>query len=308
MNKQAPGLIQRAAARLQQSRTDTRPIPADANTDAAPAQPAYVATHFEPIEKHARPALSGHERQVTISPATLAANGITLPSGGFSRTTEEFRALKRYVLNNVLRSGTSGNQLAKRIVLVTSARAGEGKTFNAVNLALALAYEKDARVLLMDADAYRQSLMGSLGISANAGWLDMIAGGSGAPDEYILRTNIPNFSVLPSGKERAEIPELMASRHMGKLLDELVAADPARFIVIDSLPCLASTEPAILAALAGQTLFVVAAHQTSKEDVESSLRLLHASQSVSLVLNRAEPLLTEQFKGYGYGYGYGNQR
>jgi hypothetical protein len=54
--------------------------------------------------------------------------------------------------------------------------------------------------------------------------------------------------------------------------------------------------------LAGQVLFVVAAHQTSREDVESSLRLLNASPSVNLVLNKAEPLLSEQFKGYGYAY------
>jgi Mrp family chromosome partitioning ATPase len=91
---------------------------------------------------------------------------------------------------------------------------------------------------------------------------------------------------------------------MNQLLDDLIRSDPGRFIIMDALPCLTSTEPTILTALAGQTLFVVAAHKTSREDIESSLRLLNNSPNVSLVLNKAEPLLTEQFKGYGYDYAY----
>jgi Mrp family chromosome partitioning ATPase len=169
---------------------------------------------------------------------------------------------------------------------------------------LALSYEKDARVLLMDADAYRQSLMSYLGLSASTGWLDTFSDSQGDAGAHIITTNLAGFSVLPTGKERAEIPELMSSRRMNQLLDDLIRSDPGRFIIMDALPCLTSTEPTILTALAGQTLFVVAAHKTSREDIESSLRLLNNSPNVSLVLNKAEPLLTEQFKGYGYDYAY----
>jgi receptor protein-tyrosine kinase len=109
------------------------------------------------------------------------------------------------------------------------------------------------------------------------------------------------LEILAAGKQRPEIPELMSSRHMKKLLDELVREDPDRYIIIDSLPCLTSTEPSILAALAGQTLFVVAAHQTRRDEIDSSLRVLNASPSVNLVLNRAESVLTEQFKEQAYG-------
>ncbi|HEX4081218.1 MAG TPA: AAA family ATPase [Rhizomicrobium sp.] len=215
---------------------------------------------------------------------------------------EEFRALKRHVLANAMRSADVANPAASRIILVTSARAGEGKTFTSVNLALALAYEKDARVMLMDADAYRQSLMKYLGISAASGWLETVSGKSAGLDDVVLETNVPGFSVLPTGKETGQIPEIMSSRRMKDLLDELVRQDARRFIIIDSLPCLTSTEPSILSALAGQTLFVVAAHQTSREDIEASLRLLNSSPSVNFILNKAAPALTEQFKGYGYAY------
>ena len=92
---------------------------------------------------------------------------------------------------------------------------------------------------------------------------------------------------------------------MKHLLDELQREDTSRYIIIDSLPCMTSTEPSILASLAGQTVFVVAAYQTDRSEVNSSLRLLSSSPSVKLVLNKVlSTALTEQFKGYGYAYGY----
>jgi Mrp family chromosome partitioning ATPase len=310
MANHAPDLVQRAAARLQQKastrREESIPVlptgPLNANRTPDPSSVDLAATR---TATKLAPAGSGsitRRRSVVVSPTSLAAHGVALPTSGVSRTVEEFRALKRHVLANALRDDVTLDAEARRIVLVTSARAGEGKTFTATNLAFALAFERDTRVLLMDADAYRQSVMEYLGISADTGWLDLVAAGSAAPGESILATSVPGLSVLPAGKERAEIPELISSRWMKKLLDDLVREDPERFIIIDGLPCLTSTEPSLLAALAGQTLFVVAAHQTSREDIESSLRLLNASPSVNLVLNKTEPVLSEQFKGYGYAY------
>jgi len=308
MSDQVPDLVQRAAARLQQAaRKPDNPVPLGIVSSGDKTH-APDLTHFESLDpakapERFAPAATGNSRQVILSPTSMAAHGIAVPSSGLSRAVQEFRAVKRHVLSNVARSGT-GKQAPGRVVLVTSARPGDGKTFTAVNLALALAYEKDTRVLLMDADAYRQTVMSCLGITAQHGWLDAVGSSHTRASEVVLRTNVPGLSVLPSGKESGEIPEIMSSRPMKELLEELANEDPTRVIIIDSLPCLTSTEPSILAALAGQTLFVVAAHQTSKEDVESSLRLLSASPSVSLVLNKADTMLSEQFKGYGYAYGY----
>lgn len=303
MTEHSPDLIQRAAARLKTKRADPveQAIPVILPENARRPVPQTPRT----IDADARlpHPINGEHVQINLSPTILAANGIVLPTTGVSRTREEFRALKRHVISQALRSGNGAEQMSRRVILVTSSRPGEGKTFTATNLALALSFEKDARVLLMDADAYRQSLMTYLGLSANTGWLDSISCDTSAAAQ-IIKTNLTGFSVLPAGKERAQIPELMSSRKMNQMLDDLVRADPGRFIVIDALPCLTSTEPTILSCLAGQTLFVVAAHKTSREDVESSLRQLNNSPNVSLVLNKAEPMLTEQFKGYGYDYAY----
>jgi Mrp family chromosome partitioning ATPase len=309
MADNAPDLVQRAAARLQQATSKPDKAVGFVPSGETTRPPDLLAARFDPPDP-ARSAdrfvaaAAPQPEQVTVSPTSMAAHGIASPANGQSRTVEEFRALKRHLLSNVGRSGNGTDSSSARVILMTSARPGEGKTFTAVNLALALAYEKDTRVLLMDADAYRQSAMSYLGISAEKGWLDALGGSRAAVNEIVLKTNVPGLSVLPTGKESGEIPEIMSSRPMKDLLGELVREDPARFIIMDALPCLTSTEPSILAALAGQTLFVVAAHQTSREDIESSLRLLNASPGVNLVLNKADALLSEQFKGYGYAYGY----
>ncbi|HTK78907.1 MAG TPA: AAA family ATPase [Rhizomicrobium sp.] len=309
MADRSPELIERAAARLRRpapqdqgensralrnAMQDAGAVPLDANhANGVASDPPHAARAGRPL----------HEDVVSISQTTLASHGIALPSSGTSRTVEEFRALKREVIANIARTRDASTGLSNRIVLVTSANPGEGKTFTATNLALALASEKDTHVLLMDADAYRQSMLGYLGIFAEKGWLDFVSEKSARLGELILHTNLPNFSVLPAGKERDQIPELISSSRMADLFEQLMSEDPARLVVVDAVPCLTSTEPSILAGLAGQTLFVVAAHETAQDQIEASLRLLKASPRVNLMLNKMHPVLTDHFKGYGYTYG-----
>jgi receptor protein-tyrosine kinase len=159
-------------------------------------------------------------------------------------------------------------------------------------------------VLLVDADVYRQSMLSYLGITADLGWIDLLADRKLTFSDILLHTNIPNLSVLPAGHSHPEVPELLSSRRMGGMVAEMARRYPDRFIIFDTLPCLASSEPGILASLVGQTIFVVAAHETSRDSVESSLRLINACPSVSLILNKAEPMMTDQFGAYGYNYNY----
>ena len=271
---------------------------------AAQAQPLTYVPDSPSVHKNIVPAVPP-ARSVVLSQATLAASGIALPSSGFSRQVEEFRSIKRQVLASVLRGPTTDG--VNRLLMVTSAVPSEGKTHVSINLALAIAFERDYSVLLVDADAHRQSLVSRLGINAEKGWLDTLTDESTKPADVIIGTNIPNLTILPAGKARPEIPELMSSRRMGDLLRQLAGENPNRLVIFDSLPCLVSTEPTILASHVGQVLFVVAASETSKEEIESSLRLLDGCPSINLILNKGDPLLIDQFGKYGYGYGYQNK-
>jgi receptor protein-tyrosine kinase len=309
-----PDLVRRAAARLSGAagrapvaEVDTSLVrPIDAPIPLSPAVTKEPAADQGVREVPPRPTSSG--LHVNVSPTSLAANGISLPSNGFVRTVEEFRVIKRQVLSNVARAPMSTGSDLNRVIMITSAKPGDGKTYTAINLALSLAHERDLKVLLVDADVYRQSMLSYLGIKAEAGWIDLLADRNLTFSDVLLHTNIPNLSVLPAGKPHPEVPELMSSRRMGNLVSEMARRYPDRFIIFDTLPCLVSSEPAILASLVGQTIFVVAAHESSRDQIESSLRLINACPSVSLILNKADPVLTEQFGKYGYGYGYTYQK
>ncbi len=289
MGEHMPNVVERAAALLE--RSPGAPNGEDRNNGALPAGAAPGAGDTT----------SPGPRPVTINQTKLAARGISLPGTVNSRTVDEFRAVKMNVLAATARARRAGSGDESRIILVTSSKAGEGKTFTAINLALGLAYEKDTSALLIDADPYTRSAIRYLGVPSDQGWVDSVAGDGPPASDLVLRTDFPGLEILPSGKERPEIPELISSRGMKQLLDELVYQNPRRYIIIDSLPCLTSTEPVMLAGLAGQTLMVVGALRTSREDVDSSLRALNMSSSISLVLNKVEPVLTE--RGYSY-YSY----
>jgi protein-tyrosine kinase len=311
---ETPDLVLRAASRLAKAEpTSPSPPPEDRGGFARPkpqsrvdaqAQPLTPAPESAPEQKNAVP-VTPPAHSVVLSQAMLAASGIALPSAGFSRQVEEFRSIKRQMLASVLRGASSDS--ANRLVMVTSAVPSEGKTHVSINLALATAYERDYSVLLVDADAHRHSLVSRLGINSDKGWLDTLTDDSVKLSDVIIGTNIPNLTIMPAGKVRSEIPELMSSRKMTDMLRQLVTENPNRLVIFDSLPCLVSTEPTILASHVGQVLFVVAASETSKNEIESSLRLLEGCPSINLILNKGDPLLIDQFGKYGYGYGYQNK-
>ena len=296
-----PDLIRRAAARL-----GGQALTADAISgkgDALAPSPVERKAGGDGLSSSQGNDAARGGRVVNLSPTVMAANGIFMPSAGagFVPTIEEFRLIKRHVLSIVARARATMGSAANRI-LVTSARPGDGKTFTAINLALSLASEHDRRVLLVDADAQRQSMRRYLGVDADLGWIDLLSNESVMLSDVLLRTNIPNLSVITSGRLSSNMPELISSRAMSQFVAEVTESDPERLVIFDSLPCLVSNEPALFAELVGQVVFVVAADETRRDEVQTSLSLVNSCPTVSLVLNKGASLLSEQFGKYGYGY------
>jgi protein-tyrosine kinase len=184
---------------------------------------------------------------------------------------------------------------------VTSARPGEGKTFSALNLAMAFASERDANALLLDADTQHSTLPKILGIPGDRGIVDVLAGNLELSD-VLIQTNLPNLMILPAGRGGPHVPELLSSREMGALLEELTQKLEDRFIIIDTPPCMASSDAAALAPLVGQIVFVIEAHNTQQAEIEAGLSTLSACPRISLLLNKSDTLASEHFGSYGYYY------
>ncbi len=185
--------------------------------------------------------------------------------------------------------------------MITSARPGEGKTFTSINLALAFASERDVKALLVDIDTQHPGLPKIFGIPGDKGIVDVLAG-SLELSEVLIQTNLANLMLLPAGRGGPHVPELLSSREMGALLVELTQRLPDRFVIIDTPPCMASSDAAALAPLVGQIVFVVEAHSTQQVEIEAALSMLSACPQISLLLNKSDTLASEHFGSYGYYY------
>jgi exopolysaccharide/PEP-CTERM locus tyrosine autokinase len=286
-------LIEQAAERLEQLRQAGAAMPA---TSSVP--PQSVSAGQRP---GGEPQAVPMSRSVEINLEALAAAGIVSPQAPRSQIADQFRVIKRPLINNAMGRGASvithGN-----LIMVTSALAGEGKTFTAVNLAMSMATELDYTVMMVDADVARPSIMKVLGLPEGPGLLDLVLDDSSDMSTMLLKTNIDKLTILPAGTPHPRATELLASDAMIRLLDEIANRYPDRIIVFDSPPLLLTTEARVLASHMGQVVVVVQAGRTLQSEVRHALATIEACPVKLMLLNQARTLSRE---GYGYGYGYG---
>ena len=262
------------------------------------AEPAATIT---PRKATGGPALTLTSLELVLDRGRLAGFGIAIPSAARSRTVEEFRLVKRNLVGAWSQSDLMADHRSSRLIMVTSARPGEGKTFTSLNLALAFASERSVKALLVDVDTQRSTVPEILGIGGEKGIVDVLAGDLELP-EVLIQTNIPNLMILPAGRGGPHVPELLSSREMSALLEELTQRLPDHYLIIDTPPCMASSDAAALAPLVGQIVFVVEANNTQQGEIEAALGTLSTCPRISLLLNKSDSLATEHFGSYGYNY------
>lgn len=244
-----------------------------------------------------------HER---INPVQerLRSLGMLVPGGLGPGFVDEYRRIKRPLLANAY--GKSAALVDRgNLILVTSAVPNEGKTFSAVNLALSVAQEQDYTVLLIDGDISKRSTSHMLGLAEAPGLADVLESGSMDIDDVIWGTDIQNLFLVPAGRNHDRITELLASRKMSDLTDQLTTGEQNRVIIMDAPPLLATPQTPLLVNLVGQVVMVVASGETAVSTVKDALELVPQDKSVGLILNKVAGLLRRQPNQY-YGYhGYG---
>jgi receptor protein-tyrosine kinase len=239
-------------------------------------------------------------RSINFDFAALAAAGLLAP--GNERLADEYRAIKQPILRKAGDRTADGSAI-DRLIMVSSALSGEGKTFTSVNLSLSLAREHDWSVLLVDTDCRNPSLSRLLGVADQPGLLDFLRPGNAGLESFVLPTNVERLYVLPLGQSDPHAAELLASEKMQSVCAALAAGEYGQLIVLfDSSPLLLTPEPVILGAHVGQILLVVQADQTARPAVADALAKLDPGKTIGLVLNRASA--TEVMGSYTYGYSY----
>jgi receptor protein-tyrosine kinase len=219
-----------------------------------------------------------------------------------ARVIEEFRIIKRKIMFPwQLPEFPKAQNRAPRVVMVTSSRPREGKTYCSINLALAFAAEENLVTVLIDADAVRGDAAKILGVPSEPGFTDILSGESRLHD-VLMQSDIPNLVILPPGSHGPHVPELLAGRGPNLVFAEIASRYPEHVIILDTPPCLASTDPAAFAPIVNQIVFVIEAGHTQQGEIESSLNLISSCQHISFLLNKTEIGSSDHFGSYSSYY------
>lgn len=249
------------------------------------------------------PVSASVRRTVSIDREKLAEAGMIVPGAPVTALAEEFRLVKRHLLNTA-RTIRASDADKSRMILVASAKPNDGKTFCAINLALSLAAERDVEILLVDADFAKPDILAQLGADEGPGLLDVLNGSVASVEDCIVDTDVPQLSVLPAGTKSVADTELLGSERADAILAGLASANPRRIVIFDSPPILAASPASALAGHVGQVLLVVRADKTSEGDLREAVALLDDCEQVQLLLNSVsfQPG-GRRYGGYGAYYG-----
>ncbi len=242
---------------------------------------------------------------VEINKENLSEMGFIVAEDENSLINEEFRRIKGPLLRNI--KGKSAHPIERaNLIQVTSSLQSEGKTYNAINLAMSIAMELDYKVLLVDADVIKPSVANTLDIETDKGLIEYLSGDVECLSEVLLSTNISKLTILPAGQKNNLSVELFNSDVMMHLFNELSERYSDRIVIIDSPPILLTNEATILAQKVGQLVFVIEHNTTEMSNVEQAIEKLPADAVIGVVLNKARSGQIGTYN-YGYGYGYGSE-
>jgi protein-tyrosine kinase len=253
-------------------------------------------------------AITGRDMEEILEPAkriTLDFNKLRacgyLPEEAIARQfSDHYRRIKRPLVDKAV-SGTEGTGEA-RVIMVTSALPGDGKTFTSINLALSMALERDMSVLLVDCDVAKRHVSEIMGLDDDRGLVDALLDETIDAESLVVGTDQRGLSILSAGSRAQGTTELLSSNRMREIVANLCVRAPRRIVLLDSPPLLITNEGRVLAKIAGQVALVVRAGHTPRQAVTEAISLFSANQAGGIILNDVSIGQSDGYYGY-YGYG-----
>jgi exopolysaccharide transport family protein len=200
-----------------------------------------------------------------------------------------------------LRSGIHMSDVDRppKVIHITSARPGEGKTTIAVSLAISAA-QSGFKVALVDADLRHPSASRFFRLEREKGLVDLLLGAT-SPSEALKFQKELKLMVIPAGSKSLNPPDVLGSERMRLLVSHL--KEDFDYVVLDTPPIGPVIDAAIVARLADKTVFVVQWGSTPRELVQTTVQQLSTHKRIGgVVLNGVNQ---ERAKKYGGEYYYG---
>ncbi len=250
---------------------------------------------------------TGKAKRLPVDIAALRTAGYIAEESEGRRFAAQYREIKRPLIEAALSGNANAASREPRLIAVTSALPGDGKTFTSINLALSMARERDISVLLVDADVQKSNISTLFGLKPAPGLLDALVDDSIDVESLVRRTNLSGLGLLPSGTPVEFASELLSSRRMQHIAESLIAKNPRRIVLLDSAPLLITSEARAIVKIAGQVVLVIRADRTPRRAVQDAINCFDEHQTVGLVLNQIAAGMTKGYYGYGYyGTAYGD--
>ena len=276
MSKITKALEKAARERLQhlQEQPTTKASAVDVPIIVSPASHHAVG----PIE------LAG---KVQVDPHIVAATDPKSP------ISEQYRILRTNLQSLKFRPGS-------KVIAVTSAIHGEGKSVTSINLALTLSRQENLKVVLVDADLRKGTIHKWLGMEDRSKGLSTVLARGGEINGDLITLSEPNLAVLPAGGYPDHPAELLESAAMKRMLATLKTQYDV--VILDAPPVLPVSDPSILANHADGVLLVVRAGKTQRKTVAQAYALLEQVKAniVGCVLTHVEYYLPGYYRYYHY--------
>lgn len=182
-------------------------------------------------------------------------------------------------------------------MLVTSALPGEGKSFVAANLAVSIAQNINEHVLLLDCDIRRPSLHNIFGLDDPPGLAECLAQQISLQEAFI-KTDIQKLTILPGGTPPPNPAELLSSKEMRDLIDEVTQRYSDRYVIIDTPPPQLTAETSALARMVDGVILVVKSGATPRDMVADLIERIGKDNVLGVVMNWFN-LRSSSYYGYG---------
>ncbi|MBL0095675.1 MAG: CpsD/CapB family tyrosine-protein kinase [Bacteroidetes bacterium] len=190
-----------------------------------------------------------------------------------------------------------------KIIAVTSTISGEGKTFNAINLAGVIAFS-GLRVVILDLDMRKPKIHLGFNVENNHGISTLLIGRD-TPEKCILKSSLANLDFITAGPIPPNPAELIINPKMDALLEHLKALYDV--IIIDLPPVGIVSDGVPMMQKADYPLYILRANYSKKMFIAQINKLITENKvnNLSIILNGVEMSRLKYGYGYGYSYGYG---
>jgi len=266
---------------------DAYDAPQQVESKPVPPEPSPVPNDEEEAfaEQETQAPVTGPVRTL---PLHIAGDAPILPfQAGHSREGEQYRIARTKIIHHPAQP---------RLVVVSSAGSGDGKTVSAINLAGALALKSGSQVLLVDADLRRSSIAGLLGIPEQPGLADYLQGQCSVDDIVIRVEQFPNLCVVPAGKAHANPTELLDSVRWTAVCREFRRL--CKFVIFDAPPMDLVADYDLIVEQCDGVVMVVRQDRTNRQQCLQGLASIPKDKLIGVLMNCVTDWFLWKSKGY----------